>query len=184
MPSRGDALYIQAYVIEHPLFIDAIDSIIGLQKRNLGFVLASRFADACSAAAKIDDALDVRHLVDRRLASFDGGGRWLQIPGSFTERWLRTPVLPPRHDALPDLTWTQQVAELEKKNQWLDGTAIGIGECARKMLNEYLAILPARSVDALDLRVRLPLAMPVDEEHSFDPKASEIGRASCRERVF
>jgi len=168
-----DALNIQAYALEHPVFMDAIDAIIALQKRNLGLVLAGGFIDAASAAAKIDDALDVRHLIDRRLASFDDGGRWLRAPGAFAQRWSLAPLLTPARDALSDLTWTQRIAELAQKIQWLDRTPVGIGECARQMLNEYLAILPGPPLDASDLCVRAPSATPADEEDSLDAQPSE-----------
>jgi hypothetical protein len=156
LPSTDGELKIEAYEIEQPLFTDAVEAIIGLQKRNLGFVLAGPFSDADSAAAQIDDALDVRHLIDVRLASFDTGGRWLQAPVAFAQQWPPAKVLAPTAPPEPELTWIARIDELEKTLQWLYGAHIDMGECAEQMLNEYLAMFVEPSLTAKSIGVLWP----------------------------
>jgi hypothetical protein len=177
--ASGD-LKIEAYEIVQPLFIDAVDAIIGLQKRNLGFVLAGAFSDADSAAAKVDDALDVRHLIDRRLTAFETGGRWLKSPVSFARQWPQvlppaTGQIPPRNPLLAP-TWTARIAELEKKLQWLNSAPIDIRECAGQMLNEYLAIIAEPSLDANSIGVRWPEGADFkDETDEISPDTQVSG---------
>lgn len=167
LSTDGD-LKIEAYEIEQPLFTDTIEAIIGLQKRNLGFVLASTFSDPESAAAKVDDALDVRHLIDRRLASFDTGGRWLQAPVAFAQQWppvsSAAKVLTPPSPPPPALTWIARIDELEKTLQWLNGAHADMGECAGLMLNEYLAMFAEPSLDAKSIGVSWPDGARLNEE--------------------
>ena len=170
LPGTDGDLKIESYEVEQPLFTDAVEAIIGLQKRNLGFVLAGGFSDADSAAAKVDDALDVRHLIDCRLASFDTSGRWLQAPVAFAQQWpAASPVvkvLTPSTPPAPELTWTARIDELEKTLQWLEGTHIDMGECAAQMLDEYLAMFAAPSLNAKSIGVHWPDAAPLNEENN------------------
>ncbi len=154
----GAELKIQAYAITHPPFSDAVDSIIALQHLNLGRVLGEAFDAPHSAAAKTDDALDVRHLLDLRLLSFDDSGRWVPAIESFADRWL--PGSPAAPDSAgpgapaPELTWIQRIGGLEQSVQWLKGTRVDISECARYLLNQYLAIVCDLGFDAADLYVQ------------------------------
>ncbi|KFE50060.1 dermonecrotic toxin domain-containing protein [Pseudomonas syringae] len=163
----GD-LKVETYEIEQPLFADAVEAIIGLQKRNLGFVLAGTFSDADSAAAHIDDALDVRHLIDCRLASFDTSGRWLRAPVAFARHWPPASppakVLTPSNPPPPALPWIARIEELEKTLQWLDGTHVDLGECAGQMLDEYLAMFAEPSLNAKSIGVRWPDAASLNDE--------------------
>ena len=76
-----------------PLCADRVDSIIALQARNLEFALGMRCASE-KRAAMIDDALDVRPLVDPRQLGF-GCGRWREdAPFDFASAWLDAHVTP------------------------------------------------------------------------------------------
>jgi len=76
MLDRPGTLHLDLHVIDTALCAERVDAIIALQKRNLAYA----WEFACVAekrSAMIDDALDVRQLLDPRQCSF-GSGRWLE----------------------------------------------------------------------------------------------------------
>jgi hypothetical protein len=89
--SASPSVHLRLDDIDQSVFLDRTDSIIGLQKRNLAFVLAQPRKPVEQAGAMIDDALDIRRLLDDRLLK-TAGGRWREVPADFREVWL--PVSP------------------------------------------------------------------------------------------
>lgn len=154
--------------IDRPLFQDRIDSIIALQQRNLAFAIAQPHTDRERAAVMIDDALDIRRLIDRRLLRL-GGGRWREGEGIFDDTWLQTPsVQPPpvpptvAEAFSPLLSWLEQVQTLDDNAQRIWKAHPGIESCARDVLNKQLAILGEGQLDARDIQVQLIEALPVE----------------------
>lgn len=149
------------YDVQLPPFLDCMDAVIGLQKRNLAFVLSREHLSVNAAAAMIDDALDIRHLIDMRLASSESRGRWTRGGYSFIDRWLAVPAPSSRalapsataRSAQP-LTWTDRIAILDNQAQSLRLWLPSIEECARQMLNEYLALFCQPGLDAADVSLR------------------------------
>ncbi|WP_341959086.1 DUF6543 domain-containing protein [Pseudomonas sp. RC10] len=94
-PMLGGAGVLQVSLVDilAPLCADRVDSIIALQSRNLAFALGLPCASE-KRAAMVDDALDVRPLVDPRQLAF-GSGRWREdAPFDFASAWLDAQVTP------------------------------------------------------------------------------------------
>ncbi|TDV63406.1 dermonecrotic toxin domain-containing protein [Pseudomonas sp. LP_7_YM] len=74
--------------IPGPVGVDRVDSIIALQTRNLMYALQLSAAPE-QITAMIDDALDIRQLLDPRQLQINAG-RWRRdAPFSFTEVWIK-----------------------------------------------------------------------------------------------
>ncbi|MGV8863543.1 MAG: dermonecrotic toxin domain-containing protein [Pseudomonas sp.] len=154
--------------IDRPLFLDRVDSVIALQNRNLAFVIGQPRSDRDLAAVMIDDALDIRHLIDHRLSRLGGGGRWREVPGTFGEAWLLAPSVPLAPSPAKAVAATHSPSWLERM-QTLDDASLlirkahpSIESCARDVLNRQLAILCDGRLDAKDVHVQLIEARPVE----------------------
>ncbi|MGH8415793.1 MAG: dermonecrotic toxin domain-containing protein, partial [Pseudomonas sp.] len=81
-------------VIQGPFFADRVDSILALQARNLAYVMTlSTSPDEMTAM--IDDALDIRQLLDPRQLQL-GTGRWRRdAPFNFADVWPGSRSEPP-----------------------------------------------------------------------------------------
>lgn len=93
------ALQIELQDIQTPLCAERVDSIIALQARNLDYVMGLSCATD-KRSAMVDDALDVRQLLDPRQWVF-GSGRWKEgLAVDFARTWLKpvadelAPVVP------------------------------------------------------------------------------------------
>ncbi|WP_443696471.1 dermonecrotic toxin domain-containing protein [Pseudomonas sp.] len=154
--------------IDRPLFLDRVDSVIALQNRNLAFVIDQPRRDRDLAAVMIDDALDIRHLIDHRLSRLGGGGRWRDVPGTFGEAWRLTPsiplALPPAKAVAATLSpsWLERMQTLDDASRLIWKAHPGIESCARDVLNRQLAILCDGRLDAKDVHVQLIEALPVE----------------------
>ncbi|MCO8167470.1 hypothetical protein NJC40_06745 [Pseudomonas sp. 21LCFQ02] len=152
--TSGDALQLHSHDLAQPLFLDCIDSIIGLQKRNLNEVLKRQSDDAGELLAMVDDALDVRTLIDPRLSGLEPGGRWQAIPARFLDIWSN----PPEPVAWPyGLTpsWMEQVTLHDTLLKEVDKLRPRLEALARQALNPWLAVVGgAKPLDAQQIRVR------------------------------
>lgn len=170
LPARGP-LRLQAYPLEHAFADERVDAVLALQQRNLGFVLGKPLPDILEAGAMIDDALDVRQLIDCRLLCAEAGGRWSDDDSAFVDKWpsifpanpvSNLPTLPtvpataePHIAETPGAaTWLEQLSALENQMQLLADLDPDIETCVRQALNEYLAVLLAAPVDAADVWVQ------------------------------
>lgn len=154
------------------VFLELVDAIIGLQARNLKYALGLNVQDGERRAVLIDDALDIRPLIDRHLWRLDSGNRWPAVPGGFHARWVEATPEPgetavsvsvPRsvaEETEPYVAWLQAIHALEVENQRIDQAHPGLRACARSVLNGQLSILGSGRLDALDLQVQLPGAEP------------------------
>ena len=151
-------------LIEVPLFTRQLESIIALQKRNLAYVLGLPVIERRRDAVRVDDALDIRHLLDHRLAGLHGTVRWSSEPISFEKRWasdrpivddVHLPVLDPATLWSAD-SWSEQLHTLDlfvtRQSQFYDG----IAGCMRDALNGFLAVLGDGVLDARDLWIQSP----------------------------
>lgn len=155
--------------IDRPLFLDRIDSVIALQSRNLAFVIGQPRRDRDQVAVMIDDALDIRHLIDHRLSRLGGGGRWREAPGTFDETWPPAPSIQPQAAPPAKAETVGLGPSWQELMQTLDGDARliwqahpSIESCARDVLNRQLAILCDGRLDAKDIHVQLIEALPVE----------------------
>ncbi|WP_109512753.1 dermonecrotic toxin domain-containing protein [Pseudomonas ovata] len=155
--------HVRLDLIEESLFTRQLESIIALQKRSLAHVLDLPAIEHKRAAVRVDDALDIRALLDHRLMGVHDNTRWAGGQGSFEKRWasdledgsddhpwlIDSPIL-----ISPD-SWGQQLRVLdlfvERQGQFYSG----VGGCMREVLNGYLAVLGDAHPDARDLWVQV-----------------------------
>jgi len=158
-------LSLNSYPVEQWLFLDGIDSIIALHKRNLSFALDQPRKEFGACAAMIDDALDIRSLIDNRLLRIEGRGRWLNQVQAYIRRWpvVHGQLLPRQIEAVGGLlegmdptlmAWSTQVVALESLARQLAQGCPDVQEHARHALNEYLAVMGAAVPDARDIVVQ------------------------------
>lgn len=156
-----------------------VDGIIGFQQRNLKFVLARHYRDRHEAQVMVDDALDVRRLLDSRLHARNDSGRWRQIPRSFVPEAKAADAVGESSIVAPTLatgvqvasaavtslhttntqedTWVSQLQALDAELLHVRTSRPGIEACARRVLNTQLCVLADGRFDARDVQLRLPV---------------------------
>ncbi|RMQ41711.1 hypothetical protein ALQ04_00571 [Pseudomonas cichorii] len=158
--SEPGRLQIKLDIIEHSLFVEHVGSIIALQKRNLAYVLGLPSASHRLASVQIDDALDIRGLLDNRLYNLHDSGRWRpavsaqeqslglsRIPqGLFVDRMFDSDGL---------ASWGEQLHEMDDLVRFLGQLHGGLASCIRHALNRYLAIADNPDLDARRLWVHV-----------------------------
>jgi hypothetical protein len=153
-----------------------VDGIIGYQQRNLKFALARSYRDRHEAQVMIDDALDIRRLLDSRLHTRNDSGRWRVNPRSFVPESKVTvdesSTLEPsvatveqsvsatstsfRSAGEHEDTWVSQLQALQADLLHVRMSRPGIEMCARRLLNAQLCVLADGRIDARDVQLRLP----------------------------
>lgn len=131
----------RAYPLDKPLFLDCLDAIIGLQKRNITVAPQRGCDEAGELLALLDDALDVRALLDARMPYVGAPGRWLAKPANFVADWppsSGTALQPP---AAPPVSWMEQVAVLDAVLTGLKNQRPAMATLARQAMSPYLAAL-------------------------------------------
>ncbi|MDB5984718.1 MAG: hypothetical protein JWQ69_5733 [Pseudomonas sp.] len=171
-------LHLDVEGIDGSLFLDRVDSIIGLQNRNLKYALGLRAQGGDQMAVLIDDALDIRSLIDRHLWRLNSGDRWPAIPGKFHERWFKkkaepTQVFVPAKIPATEKTrkyrdWLERVQELGLQSQRMGQAHPGVRSCARSVLNGQLSILGSARLDAMEMQVQFAGAAGTEQTSSID----------------
>lgn len=167
--NEHDALHSQTLervrldAINQPLFNKMLDSIIALQKRNLQHVLSLPPIHALRCAVRVDDALDVRHLLDRRLGGLHDNWRWSSGQEGFVQRWAAGQTLVEFSAAQMDQVmyspanaWHGQLGTLDVLLAHQSEQYEKIAGCMRDTLNRYLAVCGADDLDARDLWLESP----------------------------
>ncbi len=143
LPATGTPV-VQHYPLAEPLFMDCIDSIIALQRRNLDEAFKRHRSDPGERQAMLDDALDVRRLLDGRLPFVEGSRRWAS-PAPFASTWpLLAPPAPvhappPLHESMPD--WLAQLSRLDRQLTALNARRPRLDSLASQALSPWLAVL-------------------------------------------
>jgi hypothetical protein len=137
-PAEG-ALQIEAYALNRRLADEQVDAVIGLQKRNLRFALSQPLSEDSQACAAIDDALDLRALIDGRLLHLDGGGRWLASMGSSDDPAPRDTSVAAAQPISP--SWIEQLDDVEDRVQKMSAARPDLATYAGAVLSPYLAVL-------------------------------------------
>ncbi|MBX8555850.1 hypothetical protein K5D43_15290 [Pseudomonas cichorii] len=148
--------------LRSPLFAAMLQTIIDLQWRNLAHVLSMQPIHYQRAAVRVDDALDIRQCIDRRLPMLQHTWRWSASKSKFAQRWadiettaeftaedLDRVLYEPRH------TWGSQ---LESLYQSIDAECQLHGkvvDCVTQTLNLYLAVQGSLYMDVADLAVQI-----------------------------
>ncbi|MBI6855110.1 hypothetical protein YA0002_20355 [Pseudomonas cichorii] len=137
-------LQVHDYQVDKPLFFDCIDGIIGLQERSLAEALKRHCQDEGELKAMLDDALDVRALLDERLPYIDIGGRWLNEPTHFLASWPPTAVASPAPSSptvVPAPSWGEKLSRIENTLREISDRRPSMEMFVRQALSPYLAAL-------------------------------------------
>ncbi|RRV05606.1 hypothetical protein EGJ27_17480 [Pseudomonas sp. v388] len=143
----GFSLQVKDYPVDKPLFYDCIDAIIALQTRSLTAALRRHRREHGELRAMLDDALDVRALLDPRLPWIGGGGRWLSEPTDFQASWPCESPSEPRSGSsagsVPTTAseWARQLRRIENTLRDIGDRRPVIEVLARRALSPYLAAL-------------------------------------------
>ncbi|GAB7528266.1 hypothetical protein PS3A_06740 [Pseudomonas sp. 3A(2025)] len=109
---QNDAHVYQGQAIKESVFVDRLDSIVTLQELNLAYTLSIASNDATQARIAVDDALDVRTLIDRRLASLDPTLRWTRgVVAPARQPPSIDPVIKPLLQSIDRLAWLANVRD-------------------------------------------------------------------------
>ena len=174
-------------VIQGPFFADRVDSILALQARNLAYVMTlSTRPDEMTAM--IDDALDIRQLLDPRQLQL-GAGRWRRnAPFNFADVWLGprssaaddAQASAPTHESEPvsqsasnadtgidgdtrlTPSWREQIQTLDRRAAGLRRMDNGLREYAEQALQSYLCVLLVGAVQVESIQVQWLHSGPVD----------------------
>jgi len=153
--------------LDRPLFSELMDSIIALQKRNLAHAIDLPCDRVNQAAVIVDDALDIRPLLNPGLVSLGGSGRWREQTLDFEHAWPEfsghvsafTPAGDSKDAALR--TWQQYLGWVKEEVDRTGALHPGAFDCARRVLNHYLSIFDEVKIEASELWVEPPGAAPV-----------------------
>ena len=182
---RAGVLQVQSSEITGPLAADRVDSIIALQARNLAYVIGRSCAPE-SMCALIDDALDVRQLLDPRQLQL-AEGRWRKAsPFTFSDVWPAPqdpgPSNPPPpgvadNSVLPEhtvesgpneesaLSWVEQVQFFDSRSHRLHGQNNVLIDYAGRALQRYLCVLIGDAVSAAHVEVQWLESGPARASH-------------------
>ncbi|MBX8560796.1 M35 family metallopeptidase [Pseudomonas cichorii] len=134
-------------------FPEFIRSIIALQKRNVRYALSLPAIGYQKAPVRIDDALDVRGLLDARLLRLRDSGRWHAGQTEFEALWGRplsaSAVEQGDHDYPALKAWADRMLDLDARMERLATLHAGVEECMHRALDRYLALIGG---DPLDVR--------------------------------
>ncbi|MCH5513790.1 dermonecrotic toxin domain-containing protein [Pseudomonas syringae] len=132
-------------------FSDFVGSLIALQKRNLRYALALPAIDAAKIPVRVDDALDIRGLLDGRLLNLHDSGRWRSERLTFDQAWgasVQTTSVQPSLIPEPSYNWVSKLKKLDWMLERVDALHTGVDSCMRLALNRYLAVIGGPHLDA------------------------------------
>lgn len=185
--AKEGRLQIDLQQILAPLCADRVDSIIAAQTRNLQYALTlHRTPEA--ATAMIDDALDVRLLLDPLQLSI-ADGRWRKAaPFNFADVWLKSAAVasvpgvasvPASADietlgtesastsdtGRPPRAWRQQTLNFDERAERLRGLDAVFLDSAEQALQPYMWMLTSDTVRARNVHVQWLESASVDVSH-------------------
>jgi hypothetical protein len=153
-----DSWQLGLHALETALFADRVDSIIAVQARNLVHGL-SVVINSESFSAMIDDALDVRLLLDPRQLQFSAR-RWrVDALINFASVWESSvsddliQVQTPRSRSEPAPSWVEQTRIFEYGASQLRHVGDGLRHYCAELLQQYLCVMNTTDVDAGLIRV-------------------------------
>ena len=177
VPAAGAALRIRLHPMAASPFAAQVALIFQFQAQNLAHVLSLPAMGSQKTPVRIDDALDIRQLLDSRLVAGQGSWRWQSQVIDFHSFWNAPDNID--RTARVDIgdpvdTWAIRVQKLDALVDRLARLHPGAQMRMQRELNRYLLLLelPALDVEALQVLLRPtdPRAMP--------PWALAFGRVS------
>lgn len=148
------ALTLTFQEIGQSVFDTLMADVIDLQTRNLRYALNLPGASYSQSPVRVDDALDIRTLLDHRLLE-GGSWRWNGERIDFRRRWGAVDLVSRQSDDMRSSyeTWAEQVDSFDRL---LDRTASlheGADAFVCDQLNRYLAVIGERRLEAQSLWV-------------------------------
>ncbi|WP_025994324.1 dermonecrotic toxin domain-containing protein [Pseudomonas viridiflava] len=133
-------------------FSHCLDLIIALQKRSLRYTLGLAPLGHARTPVRVDDALDIRVLLDARLMGLHGPGRWRSGESAFERIWQTSTAV---HDVSFESsgTWAGKLEKMESLFKQISLLHPGVEGCMRSALNLYLALVGDADLDSRALRV-------------------------------
>jgi hypothetical protein len=187
--SQPAALSLRLDRLGHGLFQALADSMIALHKRNLLFALNLARPAPEQTPLMIDDALDLRALLDRRLLRAGMTRRWEithAVAGEagrsdFEQRWsARRTASPPFTSvryATADLSWLQRLQRIDRLSQQLTDAQPTLEDWATGALSAYLVVVDETLLDAATLYVQVD-DEPDDPDTGAQPR-EKMDLVSC-----
>jgi hypothetical protein len=163
-------------------FLRLADGCIAWQSSNLKQGLNKLEAPLSKACSAIDDAQDVRHLLNCSLVTMGNRGRWRER----SEVAGRAPAVPSAQavgalageEPAGTLTWGDYQARALQQVDVLAALQPTAGDCAREVLNRHLALFDGPRGDSAQLWVRLDDSHTLSLTSLFLQRLSGYGAAS------
>ncbi|MDP5165126.1 dermonecrotic toxin domain-containing protein [Pseudomonas syringae] len=158
----GGQLELRHDTLSEDFFSEFIDALIALQARDLRYVLDLPALHSEKNPARIDDALDIRKLLDGRLLNLHDAGRWRQDRLSFDSVWgaAAQSSISERPNMIsdPSYNWVGKLKKLDALLGHVDAMHAGADGCMHRALNLYLALIGGPPLDARKLWVLADVA--------------------------
>lgn len=130
-------VHVEQYQALDTPFLALADTLIKVQLDNLTYRLGDHGPQVSTLLAEVDDALDLRGLLDPRLHALDGHGRWVERGERALPHGL--PVAPSR--ATQPAAWRVQVGALMQRLYALHASQPTVAGCVRRRLAPVMAVL-------------------------------------------
>lgn len=143
-------VHVEHYQALDAPFLALADTLIKFQQDNLTFRLGDHGPQVSTLLAEVDDALDLRGLLDPRLRTLDGHGRWLEQGGRELPPGL--PVAPSR--AGQPAGWRVQIDALMQRLHALHASQPTVADCVRRRLAPIVAVLCEGQLQPGDIYLR------------------------------
>lgn len=136
--------------VGQPMFLALADALIALVNRRLAHALRFPGAQSSTAMAGVEDALDMRALVDRRLTHLGVNGRWL--PDAQPAVAMRLPVPPSQ-----SVTLVERLTRARALHQLFQSLATAqpkVQSCVLDMLAPSLDAISDGQLHPLDIQLK------------------------------
>jgi len=143
---------------------NTLDSVIGLQKRDLSSVLKRSFNSPTQAALAVSDALNMLDLLDARLAPLGGSGLWNEAMAISEGNWaaFNSPAkiaglrltIGKDFDKATIKPWNDYLSDARGRLDAVSEARPSLADCARTLLNRYLRVLHDGDIDARRMWIR------------------------------
>ncbi|SQF99503.1 Uncharacterised protein [Paucimonas lemoignei] len=143
---------------------NTLDSVIGLQKRDLSSVLKRSFNSPAQAALAVSDALNILDLLDTRLAPPRSAGLWSEAKAMSEADWaaFNSPekiaglrlTIGKDFDRTTIKPWSDYLSDARSRLDAIFEARPSLADCARTLLNRYLSVLHDADIDARRMWIR------------------------------
>lgn len=158
IPPAGAALRIRLHTMGTSPFEEQAELVSLLQARNLAHVLSLPAIGGQKTPVRVDDALDVRRLLDSRLVTLRGSWRWQTQTIDFHTFWNVPDNIASAaglHTPDPMDTWAIRMQKLDALVDRLARLHPGGRLRMQRQLDRYLLLLELPEVDVATLQVML-----------------------------